>query len=161
MSNELPTIKELRRTMRKLSVQLYHAWKQELRSRLLDLEFEGYIAKDHINVHPAVWRLPNDEVRYALSLLQDDLENNNYEFDFRFDDVDEVNWVMFYAIELPERIEEGTFENITGEVVETDTINCTSPVTGALQINSGLGLYPGGGIINEKMQDINSVNKKF
>jgi len=75
----------------------------EIGQRLRDLELEGEITKDDIDVSDAVWRLPNTEVRKALSKLQDLLEEAGYEYEFRFQDIDNINWILFYSIELPER----------------------------------------------------------
>jgi len=114
---EIPSVSQVRKTMRQLSNQLYIAWKKELCTRILDFEFEGYIAQDHIDINPAVWRLPNDEVGYALSKIQDDLDKLGYEYEFKFDDVDDVSWIMFYCIELPDRIED------PDEDVENDAVD--------------------------------------
>lgn len=99
---DLPSVSQVRKIMRSLATTLYEAWKAEISDRLLHLEFEGFITKDNIQVPSAVWRLPNPEVRYALCKLEDDLERLGYDYDFKFDDVDEVNWTMFYSIALPD-----------------------------------------------------------
>lgn len=104
-TSDLPTVGQLRKIMRDLSDELYEAWKVELGKRISDLEFEGYLAKDHLNVSSAVWRLPNDSVRRSLCKLQDDLDVRGFEYDFRFDYMDDTEWVLWYAIELPERDE--------------------------------------------------------
>ena len=100
--NKIPTVAEIKKNMSRLSNILYNAWSKELRLRLLDLEFSGVIQRDHVRVPSSVWRLPNNEIRKALSKLQQDLEKEGYEYVFRFDDVNEVEWMMFYSIELPE-----------------------------------------------------------
>jgi DNA-binding Lrp family transcriptional regulator len=102
----IPSVVEIQKAMRKLSIQLYHAWRAELRERLLNLEFDGYITKEDIEVDPGVWRLPNNEVRFALSKLQDELDHQGYEYEFKFDDVDDVYWIMFYSIELPDELDD-------------------------------------------------------
>ena len=103
---QLPSVQTLYKKMRYLSLQLYKAWKKELSARLMDLEFEGYIAQKHIDVDPAVWKLPNDELRYALCKLQDDLDDLGYEYSFQFQNIEEVHWTLGYAIEFPERYDE-------------------------------------------------------
>lgn len=99
---ELPTVLELSKLLKNLSNILYVAWRKELRERILNLELEGYISKDHINVPSSVWRLPNDNIRYALGKLKTELDNLGYDYEFKFDEVDEVNWVMWYSLVLPE-----------------------------------------------------------
>jgi hypothetical protein len=99
---DLPSVSQVRKIMRSLAITLYEAWKAEISDRLLHLEFEGFITKDNIQIPSAVWRLPNPEVRYALCKLEDDLERLGYDYDFKFDDVDDVNWTMFYSIALPD-----------------------------------------------------------
>jgi len=102
----IPSVADMRKMMRDLSESLYEAWKIEISDRMKHLEFEGYITRDHLQLPSTVWRLPNDEVRYALCKLEEDLARHGYDYEFRFDDVDDVNWVMFYSIQLPERDEE-------------------------------------------------------
>ena len=105
-SVSIPSVADMRKIMRDLSESLYEAWKIEISDRMKHLEFEGYITRDHLQLPSTVWRLPNDEVRYALCKLEEDLARHGYDYEFRFDDVDDVNWVMFYSIQLPERDEE-------------------------------------------------------
>lgn len=102
---EIPSVVEVRKIMRSLSESLYEAWKEEIADRLRHLEFEGCICREHILVPNEVWRLPNDEVRYALCKLEEDLRSLGYDYEFKFNDVDDVHWVMFYSITLPERDE--------------------------------------------------------
>jgi hypothetical protein len=99
----IPPANVVQKLMRKLSAELFRAWRKEIGQRLRDLELEGEITKDDIDVSDAVWRLPNTEVRKALSKLQDLLEEAGYEYEFRFQDIDNINWILFYSIELPER----------------------------------------------------------
>ncbi len=105
-SKQLPSVTDVRKTMRRLSLVLYDAWKRELRDRILNLEFDGYIAKDHINVPSAVWRLPNSEITYALNRLKRDLQELGYDYEFKFDDVDDVTFIVLYVISLPETTED-------------------------------------------------------
>ena len=102
-SSVIPLASDVQRIMRKLSDELFTAWRDEIAQRLRDLEFSGYISKGNIQVSDAVWRLPNTEVRKALGRLQKLLADAGYEYEFRFQDVDEVNWILFYSVDLPER----------------------------------------------------------
>lgn len=102
-ANGIPSLDEMKKIMRSLAEVLYETWKQEIGARLRNLEFDGYITKEHIDVPEAVWRLPNDEVRYALCKLEEDIYSLGYDYEFKFDDVDDVYWIMFYSITMPER----------------------------------------------------------
>lgn len=102
----IPTIIELKKIMRSHSECLYTSWKHVIANRLVNLEFDGYISKNHIQVHDAVWRLPNDEIRYALCKLEEDFEKLGYDYEFKFDDVDDTHWIMYYSITLPDIVEE-------------------------------------------------------
>jgi hypothetical protein len=118
--DEIPSVLEVKNIMRRLSEELYEAWKLEIADRLRNLEFEGCICKEHIVVSDAVWRLPNDEVRYALCKLEEELRFLGYDYEFKFNDVDDVHWVMFYSVSLPERDEDATCDACDDE---TKTIN--------------------------------------
>lgn len=107
----IPSINEMKKIMRSLSESLYSAWKAEIGERLRDLEFDGYISKEHIDVPDAVWRLPNDEVRYALCKLEEELESLGYDYEFKFDGVDDVHWLMYYSVVLPDRDDHETNED--------------------------------------------------
>ncbi|KAJ3038954.1 hypothetical protein HDV00_012784 [Rhizophlyctis rosea] len=110
--------------MRDLSDQLYLAWKGEMAKRITDLDFEGFISKDDVRVQSSAWRLPNEGVRRALYKLQEDLDILGYEYDFRFEHVSDTDWVLFYAIELPERDEDGLSDDDDEE--EGLTVNPSS-----------------------------------
>ena len=97
---EIPSSKQVKKRMRELSIELYEAWKSEICDRLLNLEFTGYIAKDHLDLPSAVWRLPNSEIIYALNKLKDDLEHLGYDYEFKFDDIDEVDFIVLYNISM-------------------------------------------------------------
>ena len=101
--SSIPSVYEMKRIMRNLSEKLYEEWKKEIAERLRHLEFDGCICREHITVPDEVWRLPNDEVRYALCKLEEDLRSLGYDYEFKFNDVDDVHWVMFYSVSLPER----------------------------------------------------------
>ncbi len=104
-SNSIPLAKDVQTLMKKLSGDLYRAWRQEVGERLRNLEFQGEITKHDLNVPDSVWRLPNTEVRKALSKLQTNLQDAGYSYEFRFQDVDDANWILSYVIDLPEREE--------------------------------------------------------
>lgn len=114
----IPRAREVQKLMRTLSKELFLAWRQEIGQRLRDLEFEGEITRQDIVISEAVWRLPNTEVRKALSRLQDELQSAGYEYEFRFKDVD-VGWILFYSIELPER-EDSDDEDVEEEMGEKE-----------------------------------------
>jgi hypothetical protein len=101
---EIPSVSQIKGMMRTLSEILYTAWKSEIANRLLHLEFAGIITRDNIGVPSTVWRLPNAEVRYALCKLEQDLQNLGYDYDFKFDEVNELNWTMYYSIMLPDAV---------------------------------------------------------
>lgn len=105
-SKQLPSVGDMRRTMRRLSLILYNEWKRELRYRLFNLEFEGYIAKDHIDVPSIVWRLPNQEITYALNRLKKDLQELGYDYEFKLDNVNEITFDVIYNISLPDDCDE-------------------------------------------------------
>jgi hypothetical protein len=102
----IPSVTDLQRHMNDLSEQLYLEWKRELAERLWNLEFQGFIAQTDVNVSSTTWRLPNEQVRFALCKLETDLQDLEYDYKFEFQDVDDVNWVLFYHLQLPERMED-------------------------------------------------------
>lgn len=124
-SKRLPSVKDVRRTMRNLAMELYSVWRRELRDRILNLEFEGYIAKDHINVNSAVWRLPNSEIRFALDMLKSELDNLGYDYEFKFEDVDDVTFILLYSITLPEEDEEDE-EDYSDFETDDSSSSCSS-----------------------------------
>src|SRR3954469_10781431 len=99
---DIPSVAELVSIMEKYSNDLYTEWRRELGVRLRELEFEGYISKDQINVNDVVYRLPNEHLRKAVCNLESDFESLGYDYDFRFEDVG-LNFVLFYRVILPER----------------------------------------------------------
>jgi len=112
-TSALPTVAELRSIMRDLAEGLYLAWLDVISNRLRHLEFEGFVTKDDVQVPMEVWRLPNDEVRYALCKLEDELQSLGYDYEFRFDNVDDASWIMFYTISLPDREDPGGNDVLT------------------------------------------------
>lgn len=117
--DHFPSVLDVRKKMRMLSLQLYRSWRKELALRLLNLELEGYIAQDHVMVSSAVWRLPNDEIRYALNRLQQDLQDKGFkDYQFKFDRVDETSFVMLYKIDIPELEDELDDDELESEMKE-------------------------------------------
>jgi hypothetical protein len=108
-NNEIPSVTELTNIMEKYSQDLYNECKRELGIRLRNLEFEGYISKNDINVSDIVYRLPNPYLNKAICNLKIELERLGYDYDFRFENI-ELNWVLFYHIVLPDREEENDIE---------------------------------------------------
>ncbi len=118
-TNIIPLAGDVQKIMKQLSTELYKAWRNEIGKRLRDLEFQGEITRQDLTVSESVWRLPNTEVRKALSRLQKNLREAGYSYEFRFQDVDDNNWFLSYLIELPEREESD----------EDNDINDTEPNT--------------------------------
>ncbi len=125
--SNIPLAQDVQRLMKKLSEDLYRAWREEIGQRLRDLEFQGEITKHDLSVPNSVWRLPNTEVRKALSKLQINLKDAGYSYEFRFQDVDDTNWILSYVIDLPER-EESDEEDIADTVDTVDTIDIVNTV---------------------------------
>ena len=98
----IPSAAELRAFMQEYARQLCDEWKREIGTRLLELEFEGFISRKEISVSDAAYRLPNAQLRYALGLLEEELEKLGYDYEFRFEDVDSADWVLCYSVTLPE-----------------------------------------------------------
>ena len=99
----IPSLSELNKTLKKLSCSLYTAWKNELAFRIHNLEFCGFIESENLKDIPqTVWRLPNNYIRNALQKLENDLDKLGYDYEFKFDSVNEINWVLRYEIDPPE-----------------------------------------------------------
>lgn len=102
----LPSSLHIKKLMTEVVDELYSIWKQEMSERLNNLELKGEIYIQNISVSKMAARLPNNFLRFALDRLENDLLENGFECQFKFDDVDSENWCLSYRIELSEELEE-------------------------------------------------------
>lgn len=121
----IPSVADVRNVIQHLTDILYSAWRCELSSRIRNLELIGYIAPNHIDVPNAVWRLPNEGFNNALRKIQEELDNLGYEFEFKFEQLDDdVHWILCYSIDLPKREEDDEDDE---EEEESDVENGAAP----------------------------------
>ena len=99
----IPSAKQLDKLMKNLSDDLCDLWANELGKKLTNLEFQGCMS---VTVSETLSLLPNIYVQRALCKLQDRLDDLEYEYVFKFDDINiSRNWTLHYEIELPEDLE--------------------------------------------------------
>ena len=109
---QIPSLIHLTSVMKEYSNILFLAWRSELALRLHNLEFDGYFSKSDIKANDdevdvdVIWRLPNNYIREALNKLENELIDLGYNCCFRFGDVKDKDWFLYYKIELPDREEE-------------------------------------------------------
>ena len=94
----LPTQTELASMMRSCAEILYRAWKSELSKRLLQFEMYGDIDSRDLYLSMRTWRLPNNEIRHAQSLLEKDLAEAGYDYNISFHNAESPDWFMSYKI---------------------------------------------------------------
>lgn len=119
----LPSNEELYNICKNNANLLYTAWKKELAYRIHNLEFCGIIDSSHINVSSVVWRLPNNFIRDALRKLEDELEKLGYDYEFKFGDVQDSNFILYYEIDPPECDDDESITDDSSNIYVNVTLN--------------------------------------